>query len=373
MKKILILFLLLMLFPACNKDAPVVDPVKPADPIDEPLQYKTGLLQDPHKHYGRPYWRPKHLYTAIAEGRIPDEFDVRKQGCNMPIKDQANCGSCWAFGSTSTGEYNFCFQTGDHSPETNPWSPQPMVSCDTEFYGCNGGLFTGKWNKQYGFFSSKDWPYTSGGGNTGRCDKSKLTSLKPVAKPEDFVYIGEPGRSPTEDEVTAAVFTYGAVAISFGADGALNNVTSEDTPIRCTNTQMNHEVTTVGYRKSDHSFIEQNSWGARWGAKGFFRIKWGCANFTHDAGYYIFKGSTPCTPPKVKLAAEYIVNAGDELTMAVKAEPNVTYSWYQGTSKNVIGTGNVITILPTDDTEYGVVAKNNCGELEVRTLVAFKK
>lgn len=369
----MLLFIAILPVVGCNGPSPSPSPTPDPNPPLEALnpKYKTGLMQDPRKHYGHPYWRPFHMYSAIKNKTIPDEYDIRKQGCLMPIKDQGSCGSCWAFGSATTAEYNFCFQTQDHSPQNNPWSPQPMVSCDKEFYGCEGGLFTGKWNKQYGFFSSAQWPYTSGGGSTGSCDQQKLKTLPPVAKPEDFVYIGEPGRSPTEDEVRAGIALFGSVAVSFGADGALNNVTSEDVAIRCTNTGTNHEVSAVSYRTSDHTFVEQNSWGSSFGARGFFRIKWGCANFTSDAGYYIFKG-TPCNPPKAKLAAEYMVNAGDELTMAVKAEAGVTYSWYQGTKANIIGTGPVITVLPANDSEYGVIAKNNCGELEVRTLVVFK-
>ena len=48
---------------------------------------------------------PPRTYTAEELADVPDEFDWRTDpraaGCDSvkEIRDQANCGSCWAFGA----------------------------------------------------------------------------------------------------------------------------------------------------------------------------------------------------------------------------------------------------------------------------------
>lgn len=372
MKTGLLVSLLLFVFAGCTgPSTPPVGPLEPVIDLTKPLQNFTGYISDPHKKYGRVYWRSRAMYQAIAEGRVPDTYDSRALGCQMPIKDQKSCGSCWSFGSTTVGEINYCIQTGDKSPQTSPWAPQAAVSCDTDFYGCGGGLFTGKFTQKYGFFKESDWPYTSGSGNSGRCDKQKLTTLKAVVKPESFVYIGAPDRSPTFDEVTTAIFQRGAVAVSFGADNALYTLHSEsDVLTRCAGTATNHLVAAVGFNRLQNWLQEQNSWGVGFGAQGYFKIAWGCNHTSEDAGYFVFKG-TPGNPPKIHLPVNITINAGDDVTLAVKAESGVTYEWFQGTKS--LGVGSQITVVPTEDTEYRLIAKNQYGEAEVMTLVTLKE
>lgn len=375
MKNLLLAFILTVLFASCSGPTPsLITPVSPVMPVTEdpakPLQYFTGYKSRPDRHYGHLYWRHKAMYQAIALGDIPDTYDSRTLGCQMPIKDQKSCGSCWRFGSTTTGEINYCIETGNKSAIAAPWATQPGVSCDKDWLGCNGGGFTGKFDQTYGFFLESQWPYTSGNGNTGRCDTNKLKTLQPVVKPKSFVYIGAPDRSPTFDEVTAAIAKVGAVAVSFGADNSLNSIHSEsDVLTRCYGTQINHMVSAIGFNRSAKWLQEQNSWGVGFGAQGYFKIAWGCNGTSEDAGYYVFEG-TPGNPPKVHLPAQYIVNAGDDVTLAVKAEAGATYEWFQ--AKTSVGTGPLVTISPTIDADYRLVAKNQYGEAEVVTLVTIR-
>ena len=81
-----------------------------------------------------------------------------------PVKNQGNCGSCWAFSATGSieGAYGIKYNS---QPSPNGFSEQSMVSCDSIDSGCNGGLMDNAFSfvqTQGGLPSETDYPYTSG-------------------------------------------------------------------------------------------------------------------------------------------------------------------------------------------------------------------
>jgi len=69
-------------------------------------------------------------FSATTNG-----FDWRSKGGVNPVKDQARCGSCWAFSATAATENAHFRATG----ELLSLSEQELVSCDKTCFGCNGG------------------------------------------------------------------------------------------------------------------------------------------------------------------------------------------------------------------------------------------
>ena len=70
---------------------------------------------------------------------MPLDFSWREKmpECLGPIEDQGECGSCWAFSSSGLLADRFCIHTeGDIKTR---FSPQEMVNCNYENYGCAGG------------------------------------------------------------------------------------------------------------------------------------------------------------------------------------------------------------------------------------------
>ena len=74
--------------------------------------------------------------TILAEVGLPDAKDWRSLGAVNPVKNQAQCGSCWAFSATSSMESAQFIQKGGALLSL---SEQELVSCDTTCYGCGGG------------------------------------------------------------------------------------------------------------------------------------------------------------------------------------------------------------------------------------------
>ena len=101
----------------------------------------------------------KPFYVPKSE-QIPDSVDWRTQGFVTPIKDQGQCGSCWAFSAVASLE-------GQHFKATNKLislSEQNLVDCSKLFVnqGCNGGLMTDAFNYirfNRGIDTEESYPY----------------------------------------------------------------------------------------------------------------------------------------------------------------------------------------------------------------------
>jgi len=68
---------------------------------------------------------------------LPTSVDWRTSGAVTPVKNQAQCGACWAFSATGAME-SASFIAGKGLPSL---SEQQLIDCSGAFgnYGCNGG------------------------------------------------------------------------------------------------------------------------------------------------------------------------------------------------------------------------------------------
>eukprot|EP00286_Rhodomonas_abbreviata_P016946 CAMPEP_0181322544 /NCGR_PEP_ID=MMETSP1101-20121128/19285_1 /TAXON_ID=46948 /ORGANISM="Rhodomonas abbreviata, Strain Caron Lab Isolate" /LENGTH=351 /DNA_ID=CAMNT_0023430465 /DNA_START=21 /DNA_END=1076 /DNA_ORIENTATION=+ len=114
------------------------------------------------------FYEPEMTKTSFktATSDIPESFDVREAwpACSAitgRVRDQSNCGSCWAFGSTEAFNDRHCISTGD---ATTVFAPEDTNDCCSGIHcgfsmGCNGGQPAGawKWFTQTGVSSGADY------------------------------------------------------------------------------------------------------------------------------------------------------------------------------------------------------------------------
>ncbi|KAK9872869.1 hypothetical protein WA026_019656 [Henosepilachna vigintioctopunctata] len=227
--------------------------------------YKSGLLNKPLTNSGG-------IFKKSNSVQLPDFVDWREKGAVSEVKNQGDCGACWAFSATGALESQLRIKQN----LSLSLSEQNLVDCNKADEGCHGGWPSHALDyiKQNGIEIEEDYPYEEHNG-VCRSDSSKVK-----AKVSGYETIPE----GDEDALTQAVAEKGPVSICIFAS---DNFDLYESGIlidpECPPGDLNHAILVVGYGRENgiDYYIGKNSWGTSYGESGYLKM---ARNFNNLCG-----------------------------------------------------------------------------------------
>jgi len=229
---------------------------------------------------------PKHAKNVA----LPASVDWVAAGKVTPIKDQGQCGSCWAFSTTGSVEAAYAIEN-NASPIS--LSEQELVDCaqSTGNEGCEGGLMDDafEWiinsgGSPNGLCTESAYPYTAA---DGTCQQANCTAAMYITGFTDV-------QTNSESALQQAVVQQ-PISIAVDASQGWQLYTGGILPQASCGTSLDHGVLLVGYGTDSGTdyWTVKNSWGVSWGEQGYIR-----RSATSAAPAPAVCARTPPTPPE---------------------------------------------------------------------------
>jgi len=228
-------------------------------------EFKSTLLG-----YIRPESRSDVGVLPTGDVDVPQTLDWRNQKMVTPVKDQGQCGSCWAFSTVENIESMYCMKNQIDCSTFAPLSPQEIVDCDTTDQGCDGGDPPTAYAfvmQEGGLEDDSDYPYTAADGTCAfqsNLVKVTITNWQYATTNSD------------ETTMQSNLVNWGPLSICVDAEPWQDYTGGVMMASDCSNS-LDHCVQLVGYDMTNSTpfWIVRNSWGLDWGEDGYIRLQYG--------------------------------------------------------------------------------------------------
>ena len=206
------------------------------------------------------------LFRMIPGRKVASSVDWREQGAVTMVKDQGQCGSCWAFSATGSLEGQYYLKMNS----LVSLSEQNLIDCSNN-HGCDGGLQEKAFNyikDNGGIDTEQSYPYEA---MDGQC---RFSSSDIGATVTGYVSLA----SDDEDALMQAVSSIGPISVSI--DASLKSFMHYSSGIyydkQCSSSRfsLDHAVLVVGYGTESGTdyWLVKNSWGEDWGLSGYIKM-----------------------------------------------------------------------------------------------------
>ena len=274
---------------------------------------KTQMPDAPHVA------APAASQSTVAA--VPGTLDWRNyNGGNWvtPVRNQGNCGSCWAFATAANLESATLIKNGTpFVPGADlDLSEQILVSCGGAG-SCSGGSpgAASNYIKNTGLPQESVYPYTA---TNGTCPSWQA----PAYKISGWSYVAT--TAPTVDAIKNALNTYGPVNTTMEVYSDFFYYTSGIYHYATGTYQGGHAVLIVGYNDNEQSFTVKNSWSTGWGEAGYFRIGYSELNSVTQFGDYTIAYQAGSAPPPPPPSCTYSISTANASYPASGGKGNVS-------------------------------------------------
>tara|TARA_Y100000817_G_C16861180_1_gene545856 strand:+ start:3651 stop:4487 length:837 start_codon:yes stop_codon:yes gene_type:complete len=242
------------------------------------LSYKVGENQFINRNYTNEFYNEENSHIMIqnlsyvpleepqGEDILPIDFDWRKKNKVSSVKNQLQCGACWAFSTSGAVEGAWAIQNN----VLYNLSEQELIDCSDSYgnQGCKGGSMNlaYKYIIDNGLCANLSYPYVA---QNNICQKNNCES---IVKISDYSQVTVNNEKALKRSLYKRPISVAIQANKRSFQMYQSGIYSD---LDC-GTQLDHGVLLVGYgydllNNMDY-WIVKNSWGPSWGENGYIRI-----------------------------------------------------------------------------------------------------